>query len=146
MPIQQITPLEAKEVLDQDSEAIYVDVRSVPEFVNGHPAGAINLPIMNSQGGPMTPNVDFQKVATQFLSKDKKLVVGCMAGGRSMKACQILEQNGYTHLYNVMGGYGGGMNSMTGAPLKGWKDSGLPVSQENGDNVSYESIVKKVKK
>ena len=146
MPIQQITPIEAKEILDRDPEALYVDVRSALEFVNGHPAGAINIPVMHSRGGSMIPNLDFQKVAESILPKDKKLIVGCMAGGRSQKACQFLEQAGFKNLSNMMGGFGGGMNPKTGESVKGWKDSGLPVSQENGEGVSYDSLASKAKK
>ena len=143
MPIQQITPLEASAALLKSSEAVYVDVRSVPEFTGGHPAGAINIPLLHMSGGGMASNADFQKVASAVLPKDKKLLIGCQAGGRSQKACMILEQLGYTNLSNVMGGFGGGQNPSTGEPVKGWKDSGLPVSQDNGDGVSYESLAAK---
>jgi Rhodanese-related sulfurtransferase len=140
MPIQQINPLEAKEILDQDAEAIYVDVRSIPEFTAGHPIRAVNIPIMHKGAYGMEPNSEFEKVATAALSKETKLIVGCMAGGRSQKACEILSRKGYTQLYNVYGGFGGGRNPETGEPQPGWKDLGLPVSNENGPGVSYESL------
>lgn len=145
MPIQQITPQQAKEILDRDIKAIYVDVRSVSEFVAGHAGKAINIPVLhyNQQTGQMTPNPDFQKVASAVLPKDRPLVVGCKTGGRSQKACEILAGLGYEKLHNIMGGFGGGQNTLTGGPQKGWKDSGLPVSQENGEGVSYESLSQK---
>lgn len=145
MPIHQVTPQEAQKTLEGDANALYVDVRSIPEFTQGHPKGAINIPLMHFQGGGMAPNPDFQKVASTVLPKNKKLLVGCQAGGRSQKACMILEQLGYENLSNVMGGFGGGQDPMTGAPVKGWKDSGLPVSQDNGEGVSYESLALKAK-
>ena len=143
MSIQQISPAEAKETLDQDSQALYVDVRSIPEFTAGHPKGAINIPIMNRGGYGMEPNSDFLKVAKAVLPKDKKLLVGCQAGGRSQKACEMLEAEGYTQLANVFGGFGGGRNPETGEPQPGWKDLGLPVDTDNGEGVSYESLKKK---
>jgi len=61
-----------------------------------------------------------------------------------MKACQILAAAGYDQLYNVFGGFGGAVDPATGMmSQKGWKDSGLPTSQENGDGVSYESLKSK---
>jgi rhodanese-related sulfurtransferase len=145
MPIHQITPPEAKRILDENSNSIYVDVRSVREFEQGHPAGAINIPLLdyNEERGGMFPNPDFAKVSEAVLSKDKKLIVGCQAGGRSQKACMILEQLGYQDLSNVLGGFGGGM-SPTGQPVLGWRDSGLPVSEESGEGIGYESLVKKI--
>ena len=42
----------------------YVDVRSVPEYENGHPASAHNVPLLHreSQTSLMTPNPDFLAV------------------------------------------------------------------------------------
>lgn len=145
MPIQQISPSEAKEILDQDPEGLYVDVRSIPEFLAGHPQGAINIPIMHKGNYGMEPNHDFLKVAKAILPKDKKLLVGCQAGGRSQKACDMLEAEGYGQLHNVYGGFGGGRNPETGEPQQGWKDLGLPVDTDNGEGVSYDSLAKRSK-
>ena len=145
MPIQQINPSEAKDLLDQDAQAIYVDVRSIPEFTAGHPIRALNIPIMHKGQQGMEPNNDFLKVSKAALPKDRKLLVGCMAGGRSQKACELLEQQGFTQLYNVYGGFGGGRNPETGEPQPGWKDLGLPISDENGEGVSYSSLSAKAK-
>lgn len=144
MSIEQVTPTQAKEILDQEKTSLYVDVRSIPEFIAEHPAEAINIPLMHKGPYGMAPNEDFLNVSLANLPKDKTLVVGCLKGGRSMKACQILEQNGYTKLYNVIGGFGGALDPMTGQTQTGWKDSGLPTSQDNGDGVSYESLKEKV--
>lgn len=146
MAIQQISPDQAKSILDEDSESVYVDVRSIPEFVGGHPIRALNIPLLHASGGQMVPNPDFQSVAQKVLPKNKKLMVGCMSGGRSQKACQILEQMGYADLSNVVGGFGGARDPMTGQiTQKGWKELGLPVSLENGEGVSYESLLARAK-
>lgn len=141
MPIEQISPQQAKEILDQNPQSLYVDVRSVKEFVQGHAAGAINIPLLdfNEEFGQMMPNSDFLKVFEANVPKDKILIVGCQAGGRSQKACEQLEMKGYTTLHNIVGGFGG----VPQAP--GWKQLGLPVSQENGDGISYESLKIKLK-
>lgn len=140
MEIRQITPNEAKEILDQDPTTLYLDVRSIPEFVAGHPIRAINIPLLHMQGGQMAPNPDFQKVIRSVLSTDKRLLVGCKSGGRSQKACEILSQMGFQNLSNVDGGFGGNDHQ------PGWKASGLPVSLENGEGISYESLATKAKK
>lgn len=145
MPIEQINPEEAHEILNQDPDAIYVDVRSIPEFTAGHPIRAINIPIMHKGNYGMEPNGDFIKVAAAVLPRDRKLIVGCLAGGRSQKACDMLIQEGFSLLFNVYGGFGGGRNPETGEPQPGWKDLDLPVSDENGDGIGYHSLAAKAK-
>src|SRR5262245_66532071 len=100
--MKEVSPQEAYELLQKDSETTYLDVRSVPEFDGGHPPGALNIPLMNfTPGFGMTPNPDFiQQVDAQF-PKDAKLLIGCKSGGRSVQACQILEKMGYTNVANV---------------------------------------------
>ena len=140
MPIQQVEPPQAYEILQKDPEAIYVDVRTEEEFAQGHPAGAINLPVVFLKpGAAPQPNNSFLDVAQKVLSQDKKLVVGCMAGGRSQRACEILEQAGYNDLSNVRGGFGGARDASGAIVVVGWRDAGLPVSRELGDS-SYRSL------
>ena len=70
------------------------------------------------------------------------LIVGCQAGGRSQRATEIMAQAGYTNVANMQGGFGGGQDQM-GRVVPGWRDSGLPVSTENGEDVSYASLATK---
>lgn len=142
MTIQQINPTQAKEILDGDPKAVYLDVRSVPEFELGHAAGAINIPIAHwdDKSSRMIANPDFAGVAQGVLSKEAPLVVGCKSGGRSQAACEVMEKLGYLKLHNIVGGFGGSPDE------KGWKDLGLPVSQDVGDGISYESLVKQSKR
>lgn len=143
MPIKQQTPPEAFETLKQNPDALYVDVRTEGEFAQGHPAGAINIPVVFIKGpGQMQPNPDFLAVAEKVLPKGRKLVVGCLAGGRSMRACEMLEDSGYTDLTNVAGGFGGQRDQSGAVVVTGWKDSGLPVTTDLGD-ATYEAQKKK---
>jgi rhodanese-related sulfurtransferase len=142
MPIKQIEPPQAFATLQENPGAIYLDVRTENEFAQGHPAGAINIPVVFIKGGQMQTNEDFVAVAEQALAKSAKLVVGCMAGGRSQRACELLEAAGYTDLSNVRGGFGGARDASGAVMVPGWLDAGLPVTTELGD-ASYVSIRKK---
>lgn len=133
MAIKQVEPPEAHQILSDNPDATYLDVRTEEEFAQGHPAGAINIPVMFMIPGRPQPNGDFIAVAEQVLSKGGKLVVGCLAGGRSQRACEMLEEAGYTDLTNVRGGFGGQRDAAGQMIVKGWRDAGLPVSQELGD-------------
>ncbi len=135
MPIQQAEPAQAHELLKQHPDAVYLDVRTEPEFAQGHPAGAVNVPVVFIKGpGQMELNNDFVEVVARTLPRGKKLVVGCLAGGRSQRACELLEAAGYTDLTNVRGGFGGARDSSGEVVVTGWRDAGLPVSSEVGES------------
>lgn len=134
MAIKQQVPPEAFETLKQNREALYLDVRTEAEFAAGHPAGAINIPFMVAKGpGQMQLNLDFVEVAEKVIPKGRKLVVGCLSGGRSQRACDMLEEAGFTDLTNVVGGFGGQRDASGKIVVTGWKDSGLPVTTDLGD-------------
>jgi len=143
MPINQVEPPQAHEILKSNSEAIYLDVRTEPEFAQGHLEGEINVPVVFIKGpGQMELNGEFVDVVAKTLAPGKKLVVGCLAGGRSQRACELLEAAGYTDLTNVRGGFGGARDAAGEVVVTGWRDAGLPVSSEVGDN-SYQALRRK---
>ena len=116
---KRVTIAEAKALLDAGHK--YVDVRSIPEFEGGRPAGATNVPLMHKQAGGMAPNPDFLPVMLACFPKDTPLVLGCGSGPRSQRAAMALEQAGYSQVVDLLGGWGGdGVNP-------GWARSGLPV-------------------
>ena len=71
----------------------YVDIRSSAEFDSGHPAGALNVPLIeqDAESGQMLPNPDFVRVMQANFAPDAKLLIGCQSGGRSARAAQILD-------------------------------------------------------
>jgi rhodanese-related sulfurtransferase len=140
MAIEQIEPFRAYRILTEDVKAVYLDVRSEEEFAQGHPTGAINIPIFFFRGpGQPEPNPEFLAVAEKVLRKDQQLVVGCMAGGRSQRACEALEQAGFQCLANVRGGFGGARDASGAVVIKGWSESELPVSSDV-EECGYQSM------
>jgi rhodanese-related sulfurtransferase len=139
MTIKHITVQQAHQ--QQSSGATYLDVRSIPEFEQGHPAGAFNVPLLHldPQTGQMRPNPDFLNVVKANFSPDTTMVVGCKMGGRSQQACELLSSAGYQDVTNVLGGWGG-------APQMGhagWLQAGLPVETETHAARVYDTLYKK---
>jgi rhodanese-related sulfurtransferase len=125
----------------QASGATYIDVRSVPEFQQGHPAGAVNIPLLHldPQTRQMRPNPDFVSVVRANFAPEAKLLLGCQMGGRSQQACEVLSTAGFHDVTNVLGGYGG-------APQMGhigWVQAGLPVETSADETREYEALQKK---
>jgi len=93
----------------------------------------------------MVMNPDFVKVVEGHFSKNKKIIVGCQAGPRSTAAAGLLQQAGYQDLANMLGGFGGMRDAAGNVVAPGWSSLGLPVSQDNGEGVSYESLSAKAR-
>ena len=145
MSVKQINVRQAHE-LQQTENYTYVDVRSVPEYDKGHPAGAHNVPLLNLDAGMgrMVPNADFLRVMQANYPADTKLLIGCQVGGRSSQAAQILASAGYTDLSNVMGGFGGARDPSTGqVHAEGGFEAELPVETSATPEGSYEELKKK---
>ena len=146
MAIKEITVQEAHEILQRERDAVYIDVRTVREFQAGHPAGAVNIPVaFPDPARGMIVNPDFVRIVESHFGKDKKIVLGCQAGPRSNAAAGLLQQSGYQDVSSMIGGFGG-MRDPTGRLIApGWSSLGLPVSNDNSEGVSYESLSAKAK-
>ncbi len=148
MSIKQISPPEASQLLEKDKGAVYLDVRTVPEYLAGHPNSALSVPVVlpNPTTGQMTPNPEFLPVVEANLPKDARIIVGCMSGMRSQFAAELMEGAGYEDISNMQGGFGGARDPMGRIVVQGWRDSGLPVESGDGGAASYEALLKKVKR
>jgi rhodanese-related sulfurtransferase len=135
---RRVTPQEAAELLA--AGWIYLDVRTIPEFEGGHPAGAANIPLLHAQGGRRVANTDFQRVVEATYPKDTKLVVGCQSGSRSAQAAALLEAFGYGQVVDVRGGMAGERDMFGKVSLPGWVASGLPVEKTARPGMSYAEL------
>ena len=140
--IRQKMPSEVASALEADPKAVYLDVRSQPEFAAGHPAGAYNVPLLHldeSTGRP-EPNADFERVVAHVFSRTTPVIVGCQSGGRSQRAAEILAGLGFTDVTNMEGGFGGARDPGGEVAVPGWQDSGLSVETSARVGRSYEEL------
>ena len=139
MTIKQVTVQQAHQ--QQIGGSLYLDVRSIPEFEQGHPTGAFNVPLLHLDPatGQMRPNPDFLRVVQANFPENSPIVIGCKMGGRSQQACEILASIGYADVANVQGGF-------SGAPQmgqQGWAQAGLPVETAGDPSRAYSTLQKK---
>ncbi len=134
----RIGPKEAHALLAEGYT--YVDVRSEGEFENGHPPGAVNVPILHKGPFGSTPNVAFVEVFRRLFPPGAKVVVGCAGGVRSMKACGVLEDQGYEGLFELRTGWAGSRDGVGQLVEPGWPDSGLPVETGQPPGRSWASL------
>lgn len=140
MAIRQITPEEAHRLLGSGYR--YLDVRTETEFVAGHPAGAVNIPVVfpDPATGQVAPNTEFLSVVQAHFPRDAKIVVGCQSGIRSQRAAELLEQAGYRALVNMQGGFGGARDQAGRTVVPGWSQCGLPICTDCGPENSYAAL------
>lgn len=142
MSAKNIGPEKAKDILDSDSSAVYIDVRTEPEFNNGHVPGSINIPVVwpDPATRQMKPNPDFVNVVSAHFAKEKRIIVGCQAGGRSQFAAQLLAEEGFQDVSNMQGGFGGARDPMGNVVAPGWTQFGFPVQTDVPAQSSYASL------
>ena len=131
MSVKLIDPKQTYATLQQNTNAVYVDVRTPGEFANGHVPGAVNIPVMSPDPASrrMTPNPKFLETVQAAYSKDKTIICGCQMGGRSQYAADMLVQAGFSDVSNMVGGFGGAMDAMGRLASPGWLQSDLPVEK-----------------
>lgn len=91
-----LTQQEWSSQLENDTNAVILDVRTEEEVSEGYIPEAINLDIFKGQ-----EFID----AIKELDADKNYYVYCKSGNRSGQACSIMDQLGFENAYNLMGGF-----------------------------------------
>ncbi len=79
-----------------------IDVRTPEEFDTGHIAGAVNIPLQELPG------------RLGELSQEEPVVLYCRSGNRSTQAARLMQQAGFTGLYNLGG-------------IVAWQAAGFPI-------------------
>ncbi len=123
--VKRVSPAEAKQLMDDGY--LYVDVRTEPEYAAGHPKGALNVPVMNSGPRGMTPNGEFLDVLEALYPRETRILVGCKAGGRSIRAAEMMIAAGFTNVVDQRAGFDGARDPFGQITEPGWAPAGLPV-------------------
>ena len=91
---QQITAKEAKSMMEEQPDAVILDVREQDEYDAGHIPGAVLLPVGTT---------DEETAAAVIPEKDTVALVYCRSGNRSKTASQTLADLGYTQIFEFGG-------------------------------------------
>ena len=94
---------QAKEMIDSSSNLVILDVRTWGEYLSGHIMNATLIPVNELEG------------RLDELDSQRSILVYCASGGRSSTASQILVDNGFAEVYNMLGG------------ISAWITAGYPI-------------------
>lgn len=138
--VSQITRVSAEEAQRLLSEGyVYLDVRSEREFVEGHPPGAFNIPLLHAGPDRLVDNPEFLDVVRGVFPKQTRLVIGCRSGVRSLTAATLLEADGYVSLVELREGFKGTRDDF-GRAVPGWLQQGLPVERDAPVEHAYTTL------
>jgi len=90
---ESIDAKQAIHLIDTDDNITLLDVRTIAEYKQGHLRNAILIPIQ-----ALAQNLGMLKE-----DKNKKILVYCATGNRSISASHVLNKNGFTPI-NIKGG------------------------------------------
>ena len=88
-----ISSTEAQQMIEENKDALILDVRTAAEYESGHIPNAVNLSNEDIQAG----KVDSLK------DKSQLIMVYCRSGNRSRQAAQKLAELGYTNVVDFGG-------------------------------------------
>ena len=88
-----INAVDAKKIIDENTDVALVDVREEDELVEGYIENSILIPL------------DTVESQAENILKDKNqtILVYCRSGRRSAMACDVLDSLGYTDVYDFGG-------------------------------------------
>ena len=116
--IEQIKSTEIKKFVEKNPKTVLLDVRTEDEWKTVGKPNTINMGIKTffitiSQAPSFIENVKKE------IDKKNQVLVMCAAGGRSIIAATLLQNEGYIE-HNISDGFSGNGQDL------GWKNSGLP--------------------
>ena len=89
-----VTGSEFEKLVEENKDAVILDVRDAKDYDKGHIENSINIPID-----------EFESRINELKDyKDKDILIYCSVGRRSAQAAEILENNGYNNVSNSVDG------------------------------------------
>lgn len=128
--IENLTPQQCWNLLQQNPAAVLVDVRTKMEhlFV-GHPPGAVHIAWKEAPDWQLNPNF-ITEVTHKVPDRSTPILLLCRSGQRSLDAALALEAIGYENLINIADGFEGALDAFKQrGKHSGWRFSGLPWQQ-----------------
>lgn len=129
--MKHLKPKQAKALLDENAEALFIDCRSDAEhFFVGHPIGSIHVAWQDGPDWENNPHFVGEVKRLAGHSVQRPVVLICRSGRRSVDAGNALEAAGFSNVYNVIHGFEGDLDDEHHrSTVNGWRQAGLPWQQ-----------------
>lgn len=90
---KEVTPQEADRLI-KEKQPLILDVRTAGEYKKGHLKDAVLIPVRQVK----------KRMKELLQYQDKDILIYCATGNRSTVASKILNDAGFTHIYNLRHG------------------------------------------
>ncbi len=117
--VDELFPWDVEEILEAKAELFILDVREPYEYRNMWIKSSHNV-----ARGVLESACEWgydETVPELVRARDKKVLVVCRSGNRSLLAAHIMKQMGFDHIYSLKTG------------LKGWNEYDLPLFNDEGE-------------
>ncbi len=134
--VPEVSPQAAFQALQDDPQAVLVDVRTDAEW------NFVGLPDLSALGKQVVlipwqifPSMQVNGHFAEHLRRagvtaESKVYYLCRSGARSLAAAQAAQMSGFPHGFNVSDGFEGPVDSEGHrGTVSGWKAAGLPWRQ-----------------
>jgi rhodanese-related sulfurtransferase len=104
----KLSPSAAVQLMNNNDDVVFLDVREPGETENGKITKAIQIPVGSVKS----------RIAELEKYKDKPVVVYCKTGARSSIACNALTRQGFSNVHSLTGG------------IMSWQEAHLPIGKK----------------
>lgn len=125
--VSEIFPWDLEEKLQDNPDLILLDIREPYEYDAMHIKNSISIP----RGVLETAcEYDFEETVPEIVdARDKEIIVICRSGNRSVFACDVMQQMGYTNVISLKTG------------LRGWSDYEQPLYNKDEQEVDEDDAI-----
>ncbi|HSU53809.1 MAG TPA: rhodanese-like domain-containing protein, partial [Candidatus Dormibacteraeota bacterium] len=95
--VKELTPVQARERLAKNPDAVLMDVREDDEWRAGHAVEAVHL----------GKGILERDLETKFPDANREIIMYCGGGYRSVLTAAVAQKMGYRNIYSLIGGYKG---------------------------------------
>jgi len=123
--VKELFPWDLEEKLGNKEELLILDIREPYEFDAMHIESSLNAP----RGILETAcEYDFEETIPELVeAREKKVIIVCRSGNRSLFAADIMQQMGYQNVTSLKTG------------LRGWNEAEQPLVDKNNNPVNIDN-------
>ena len=124
--VGEIFPWDLEELLEKGQNLLLLDIREIDEYNAGHIKDSLHVP-----RGLLESACDYgyaETVPELAAARDKKIVVICRSGNRSVLAAEIMSDMGYKDVLSLKTG------------IRGWNDNESPLYDSDDKEVDIDEM------
>ena len=114
--VEVISPQDAQQRMQENPNALVIDVRQSDALGDACIPGALNVPLGVL---PIKADTELPKSLTdeRLQDRDQQVIVTCGAGGQAALGAKLLKDMGFNNVSMIDGG------------MRGWSEAGLPTEK-----------------